>query len=247
MNMNKYLTALALAAALSAGNALAAGSAVRTVDLAGLTDDQLAVLRESEFEAFRAEVEYERARLLDSRVDGYIKEAKARRKVADLNAKAARAELAAAEQERKFSTAQMESPVVGQVQERARTTPDRQVVARTGLDRALLESKQADLHVDWRTLDAKATDEYIDVAKARLAVVGLDRDIARAQALQAAESSVAKDYDIGKFERSRTKAQAGLRKQEQQYAKRREAADVLRAEYQRLSDQALPAENPIPG
>ncbi len=245
---SSYLAIILVAMSLTFGatSALAGQSSIPAADLAALTEEQIRALGESEFAAFAAEVAYERARQLDGRLDAYIKEGKERRKVADLNAKAAKTEYKAADRERKFQEKAMQSVVVSQVQERARAEqPDRYVLARARLDRSELEGRQADVYVDWRTLEAKAMGEFVDVTKARLVIADLERDLARVRAIMEASGTAAQNHDIGKLEAKLSKAQMNLAKAEAKYAKLRDAADLSQGEYARLSEQEVPVDQPF--
>jgi hypothetical protein len=239
------IAVLAMFTALPASYALAADSSIRVSDLVGLRDDQLDALQAPEFAALRAEVAYEGAKLNHGRLQGYVGEAKERRKVAQLNVKAAQSESEAAERERRFRAEELRSPVVGQVQERARAgQPDRHLVARTRLERSEVERRQADLYLEWRARELKAADAFVDVTRERAAVADLERDIRRVGALSAAGAPASQKYDARKLDKKLASAQAKLGKRDVKFVQLRDAADMVREQYARISDDVLPLEQP---
>lgn len=187
------VTFLLVAISLASG-ALAAAN-VHSDDLAILSDEQLASLKDTEFDALKAEVELSRARGAAATAKIKLGEAKQKLKVEKLDLDAAKAEARAARANQKFAKDEKTSPALAAEQDSERTeVTERASTAQPRLAEAQLKHDRAEAFVAWKIAEVEATALYVGTAELNVEAAEINRDAARLAALQQADATVAARY-----------------------------------------------------
>lgn len=223
MNVRQLTKHLTLASLILAASSVEAGLFKNSVDLADLAEvsaESLEVLRDSEFEAFVAQIGLTAARASERIAEGAEKAAARILETENLDLKAAKAELQAA---------------------KSNKDTERMATGATVLSRAETDQRRAKLFREWKDADTAAKRAAVKAAASRLDLAEANRDLERARLLVREKATSGFKYDLADLGKSVSK-----RQKEFDEANRKAQFQASKAAAFEFEWQRLPANVPEP-
>ena len=185
-------------------------------DLAGLSEEGLQALKDTEFEVFLANVKFARAKAAEGLAQDSLKAAEDDLDKERLNLKAAKAEYKAAE---------------------ANQDAERMSNVEKTLEKVKEAIKTAELLVKWREKEVSARKTGVKKAKLEVELSENKRDLARISRLVTEKVSSASKYSLADYENKQKKIQEDYQKAVDREKREMLEAEQLKAQYQKRAGE----------